>query len=451
MREKNLLGTPVSIGGWSLKIPLIGHIWILLSVSVTAAMAGGLASGGIAMLIPLLTAGIMIILTILFISPEEEDEDEKIKRLIFEEEKSHIWELFLIIFIVFAFIIVPSTWFGSETVSISIGVDESAEESADHSYSYAQQGEVIPGNQTVDNPGHALLTHHVTVRGEESEWVSMDQKNFRTSPGGNHTINFQIEVPDDAEPGTYNKEIVDHYSPFWIIYPKNFVGRVIEGNPSHGALILNLFTTLMFTLVTLGVMLSLSYIIDRYTQWKECREAEKAIKMRDKKVKLSIWERISAVKEKAKTRIIEFFDWMRGVNVIEFDPKKPLYASSIGLLAVPLYFLGIDLWVVFGLVSLSSGMAYYLGCRWRAEIFFSALISSGIVFMTLLFIPFSIPYLTDLTITNLAILLQSLAVIILLYIILVPFILFISYLTVYLLHWYNINRSAGPVKELSDI
>ncbi|GEM_PF-2442111 len=448
--EENLLGTPVSLAGSSIRVPRVGFLWIWTSASISGAIAGGMAGGGIAMLIPILTAGIMIILTIMFISPEEGDEDEKIKRLILEGEKSHIWQIFLIIFIVFAFIIVPSTWYGSETVSMSIGVGERADEGADHTYSFASQGEHIPGNQTVENPGHVLLTHHVNVKGERSEWVTLNENSFRTSPRSNHTIDFYVEIPEDAESGTYNKEIVDHHSPFWVVYPQSFVVSVIEGSPGNGVLLLNMVTTLIFALATLLLMLFLSYLIDRFNSWRVYQEAKNTIKLKGKGG-ISIGDRIAENKKRFKKKVVAIFDWMRGVDVIDFDPEKPLYASLVGLIAVPLHFLNADLWTVFLLVPLASALAYHLGCRWRAEIFTSALISSGMVFMILLFIPFSLPYLSNMTVTDLTILLQSFAVILLIYVILVPLILFVSYLTVFLIHGYKINHSSHPVKELSDI
>ncbi len=448
--EENLLGAPISVAGRSLRMPRIGYVWMWLSALVTGAIAGGLAGGGLAMLVPFLTAGIMIILTIVFISSDDDDEDEKLKRLIIEEESSRIWQIFLIIFILFAFIIVPSTWYGYETVSMSIGVDERATGDADHVYS-TSPGEIVPGNQTVENPGHVTLTHHVLVRGDRPEWVHVEENNFRTSPGGNNTVQFYVEIPENAEPGTYDLELADYHSPFWTVYPQNFASSVIESSPSHGVLMLNFLTTFIFASATLLLMLLFSYVIDRYVLWKEFRAARKAVMLRRKKGKLSMKDKISMGKKRAKDKVLAAFDWIRGVDVIEFEPEKPVYASLVGLIAVPLYFLNADLWSIFLLVPLSSALAYHLGCRWRSEIFTAALISSAMVFMILLFIPFSIPYLADLTVTNLTILLQSLAVIILIYIISSPVILFVSYLTAFIFHRYRVNSPSHTIKKLSDI
>ncbi len=446
--EDNLLGTPVSIGGVSFSIPRLGYIWMFLSAVITGAMAEGLAGGGTAMLIPLLTAGLMVILTIIFISPDEEDEDEKIKRLILEEEKSHIWQIFLIIFIVFSLIIVPSTWYGQDSVSISVGVGEAADGGADHQIDRieAQDG-ITEGNQTVENPGHISLTHHVKVRGDRPEWISVNESNFRTDAGGNHTVDFRIEVPEDAENGTYEMEIIDYHSPFWIIYPQDSVGSMIEGSPFHGVLLLNLLTTLIFTTVTLVAMLFISFLIDKYTHWREFQKVKKKIEGKEGQ---SFWRKISIRKNKLKMVILGVFDWLRGVDLIDFDPEKPFYASLVGLIAVPLYFLGADLWTIFFIVPLSSLLAYHLGCRWRAEIFTAGLLSSGIVFAVLFFVPISFHYFSELTVTNLTMLLQSAAVVLIIYLIMLPIILILSYLTVYLVHRYKVKESPERA-ELSDI
>ncbi len=451
VREEDLLGQPVSFGGWPFHIPRIGFLWMWGSALLWGAIEGGIAGGGIAMLIPLLTAGVMLIVTVVFFVPEEDEEDDndKIRRLILEEEKTRALQIFLIIFIAFCFVIVPSTWYGSGSTTLSIGVEDGAED-ADYSYS-ADRGETIEGNQTIKNPGFTPLMHHVEVEGEKSDWVRVDKRNFRTEAGGNSTVTFHVNVPQDAETGTYNKKLINYHSSFWVIYPESFVGFFIENCPNHGILVLNIFTSFIFALMTMLLMLFISYLIDEYIVWREYHRVKKTIKQVEEKRNLSLWERLSNSKKRLKRKTLKIFDWMRGVNIIDFEPKKPFYAGMIGLVAIPLHLLGADLWVLFLLVPLSSATAYFLGCRWRAEIFTAALLCGAITTLTFLYIPFVIPYLSPLNITNLTLMMQSLAVVILIFLILSPIFLFASYLTVMAIHRYRIKNSPNIVKELSDI
>ncbi len=451
--ENELLGKPISIGGGSFHIPQIGHLWLWGSAFFSTAIASGLSSGGITMLIPVFTAGIMIILTIIFFTSdeEEEDEEEKIKNLIIEEEKSRIWTVFLILFIAFIFVVVPSTWYGLNSFSVSVGVGEDAG-GGDQSYSYARKGESISGNYTVKNPGRITLTHHVQVRGDNPDWVTVDRKNFRTESEGENTVNYTIDVPEDAETGTYREEIVVRHSPFWSLYPQGFVNAFIEGAPIYGVLMLNIFTAFFFTLITLLLMLLISYAIDEYIVWKEYYKTKNLMKLRRKDKSIPGINKISFYKEKIKEKIGKAFDWIRGVDVVDFEPKKPFYASFVGLVSILFYFLNVDLWILFLLVPLSSAVAYQIGCRWRAEIFTSALITSGMIFFFLLFLPVLVPHLGNPTPTNVSLVLQSLAVILLIYVIISPLILFLSYMTVNIIHRYRIKRYPSIVsEEISDI
>lgn len=454
VREENFLGRPISLGGWPFHIPRIGYLWMWGGALFWAAIEGGVSAGGIAMLVPLLTAGVMLIVTVVFFIPEDDedddgDNDDELKRLILEEEKTRALQLFLIILVAFTFVIVPSTWYGSDTTTLSVGVEEEPE-AADYSYS-ADRGEVIEGNQTLRNPGFTPLMHHIEVEGDNSEWVRVDRRNFRTEAGENSTVEFDLHVPQDAESGTYNKRLVNHHSSFWVIYPESFVGSFIESSPSHGVLMLNIFTSFIFAVITMLLMLLISYLIDEYIVWKEYHRVKKTIKKVEKKENLTIWDKLSNSKKRVKRKILNIFDWVRGVDVIDFEPKKPIYAGMIGLVSIPLYFLGAGLWSLFLLIPLSSISAYYLGCRWRAEIFTAALLCGGITALTFLYIPFAISYLSPLRITNIILVIQSLAVVILFFLILTPVILFGSYLTVMVIHKYRIKNSPEVVKELSDI
>ncbi len=358
--ESNLLGRVISIGDLPFVIPFIGHLWLGMSGFIGATL-GTMGAGGLVMMVPLATVGVMLIVTILFLPEKKDDEESRLKQLILgdEEDKIHPLKVFLVLLIAFSLIIITPSVYSGEEQTIAVGVGEEAEP-ADEQFSYVRPGQTIYGNHSMTNFG--LMRTNIYVYNEaKQDWLSIEENYLTVEGGESARVGFMITIPEHTESGNYMFNLRSHYSPFWSLYPDYFVLNSLEENPRQGALGLNLLTVLLFSTLSMGAMMATSYAYDEFILWKRYYEVKNSKKKHPKTA------RIKALYKK-------YTDWLRGVDVVD-------------LIAVPLSLFGADLWILLLTVPLSSITAYLLGCRWRGEHYTAALTASGITIGAVYMIP----------------------------------------------------------------
>lgn len=426
--EDDLLGRVVSFGDLPFRIPLIGHFWLSMTASFGAIVAG-IGGRGMLMSIPMLTAGAMIIVLIMML-PEKKEESDLVSLVLGKkEDKVHALKVFLLLLIAFSLVILPTVLYGSETHTISIGVHQEAEP-ADETFSRVRPGQVIHGNQSINNYG--LLSTHMFLdaRGEAEDWITFDE-NYRNLEGRSQDrVPFTIEVPEDASEGQYTAVVHHQHSSFWSLYPEGFVVGVLSSYPSYGALYMALLTVLIFTSLSIAFMLLLSFVIDELMLWKDYRKAKREI---------------SGEKVRRFGRVKRLTDWLVGIDRIEFEPDLPIKASLISFIAFPLALIGVNLWLLPITVITAVLLTLYLGGKWRGEIHSAALLAGGITIVGTYLFPLLIGFPgTFLDGVPLMLIASALCIIILVF--LSPLILSLSHLTALIT-----KKFSKEWPEISDI
>ncbi len=429
--SNNLLGRVVSIGDLPMRIPLIGHLWLGTNQYIGAALAN-MGGGGLLMLVPLLTAGMMILGTILMLPEKDDDEEGKLKHLILgdDDDKIHPLKVFIILVLAFSLVIIVPSMNSMEEHSISVGVQQEADP-AQEQFSRVRPGQTIYGNHSMTNYG--VMSTRVYIYSEsEQGWMELGEDYTSIDSADSMRVPFSITVPEDTERGTYSFQIKNHYSPFWALYPDGFVTNILEDDPERGALTMDILTVLIFSSLSMGVMIVASLAYDEIVLWKEYYKAKR--------------ERIKNKRSRLKDIYIRYTDWLRGVDIVDFDLLPCLKAASVSLIAFPIALLWPDLWLLLLTVPLSAALAYLLGCRWRAEHYTTALIASGITVGAV----YMVPLLRAVDpMGQISVLLIGLAIMMIILVMLSPLVLLFSYLTSKSIH--SMSESKRPTSHMSDL
>jgi len=425
----DLLGRVISIGDTPFRIPRLGLIWISMSDLVMGSLAS-MGSGGILMMVPLITAGLMMLGTILLLPEKDDDEEGKLKRLILGEEadKVHPWKVFLVLLIAFSLVVMVPSMYQSEDRSISVGVGQEAEP-ADEEFSRVIPGQTIHGNHSMTNYG-VMRTSVYTHVDSNRDWIELEEGYKMVDSGGSARVGFRIDVPEDTEDGNYVFQMNNRYSPFWTLYPDGFVLDVMERDPARGALMLDLLTVTIFSSLSMGVMVVASLVYDEIYLWMNYRRVKKDLS----KGKTDLSTRI-------KEKFRRYTDWLRGVDVIEFELYPCLKASSISLFAIPIALFRPDLWILILMVPLSSLLAYLYGCRWRAEIYTASMIAAGVTIGSIYIIPGLLDFRSAAGLSTIFI---GAAVALVVLVLLSPLILALSYVTSKVIHRYFKQKREAP-------
>ncbi len=452
VRSSNYYGKVISVGNQPLLIPFVGHLWIVLDGLLALFLGGTFGGGGILVFVPIITACVMLISVILMLPEEDDDDDDDgrkvIRRMIVNENnKIHVLAVFFILVLAFMLVILPATWSSHSEFNISIGVGQPAG-TASHTFSYVRPGQTIEGTYKLHNPGFAHVNIYTFSEGDGSGWMKLEESYVEADSRTTTVETFHITIPDNAERGTYTIDVYHYNSPFWGLYPRSFITGTLNDNPRNGILYLNALTALIFASITTAVLMIVSFIVDEYKLWREYYRARKIYRST---VALgnTLGFRIYLTISGFLAWIGNKFDWLRGLDELEFDPKKPLTAAAVALASLPLVWLGADLWVLPVMVLIATVIAYYQGCRWRAELFTAGITAGFITIISFYAVPIIVstpPGLESLTLAG-----MSTAVALIIFVLLSPVILFISYLTGLTIHWVKIKKSPKTSLEITDL
>ncbi len=450
VRSTNFHGKVVSVGNQPLRIPFAGHLWITLDGLLALLLGGAFGGGGILVFIPIITAGVMLIGMILILPEEDDDDDESrkvIRQIIGRENKIHVLAVFLILVMAFMLVIMPATWYAYDDYNISIGVGQQSEP-ADEAFSYVRPGQVINGTHRLYNPGFVHVNIYTYAEGEGSTWMKVDDEYIDVDSRTTTEETFSITVPEHADRGTYSFTVYHYHSPFWALYPRSLITSTLNDNPRSGILYLNALTALIFASLTMAVMLIVSFVIDEYNLWKEYYRARKVYHSTETMGDtpgFKFYLLFTAFTAWLSSK----FDWLRGLDVVEFDLERPLTAASVALVALPMVWLGVDMWILPVMVAIATGTAYYLECRWRAELFTAGMTAGLITMISLYIVPMMLSApggLESLTLAG-----MSTAVALIIFVLLSPIILFISYVTAITIHWIKLKNSPISPLEITDL
>lgn len=387
IREDRVLGKALSIGKQPLKIPLIGYlgIWVnqgLDSLSQPIAAKGSLAYVGV--FAPLTISIVILVILIFTISEKTKTIKEKLRFYIFGRRPLSFKKtliLFLIAYIVFFNVI---HCFAYDTISTSVGIENESPDST-MNFGRIKQGTTSFSKDTpIINPSVMPVKGIIFGRGEVNEYIS--RESFELGPGERKTVSLTATAPNGTQNGSYMGDIMIYSSPFWLLYPDDFIQNLYNWNAEATVFCLDILSALFLTFITMFLLTSITFIGEKYiilTTDRSWRHTSKLI------LKRETIEQTSLTKKKIKRALGKRIGWISKIDLAETDTKKPLSESLVkpilaSLVIIPILLLISDqIMAMIIAASIAGLVAYFISCKIRRKIILTAVlaISMAIAYM----------------------------------------------------------------------
>lgn len=393
IREKNLMGKAISIGQTPLKIPFVGNIgiWINDGVKSLSAPTSSKESYSYLGIFAPLTISVVILVILLFVIPEKgKTIKEKIKLYRFGPGQLDLKKILVLFFVIyFAFFTVIHV-FAYDSVTASVGIQEGSKDS-DVDFGRIVQGtESFPQDLPLINPSVSNVKGVVYGRGEIEEYVS--RKVFQLDAGETQNMVLQAKAENNSKNGSYLGNIIVYSSPFWMIYPDDFIQNLVNWDAEATVYCLDLFTALILTTITGTILIILTVVSSVYgfmsidLSW---RRAPKTV------IKKQTIKKMGKAKISIKKSFTEKIGWIGKTDLAELDVKGPAFKSFIKPFAAAIIALPIAALILYKLVSIiipineflvmvisvfiTGVTAYMISCKRRSKIVLTVMITMIIV------------------------------------------------------------------------
>jgi len=379
IREDHVVGKVLSIGQQPLKIPFVGYLglWInqgLGSLSQPSTSKGSLSYVGI---FAPLTVSVIFLVILLFILPEKARSiKEKIRLNVFGRKPLNIKRTlisFLVIYIIFLTVI-HSFAYDSATASVGIGM-KSSKEGID--FGTIKQGtESFTKDIPLINPSTMPVKGIVFGKGNVSEIIS--KKIFELEKGQTKMAKIRAIAKNDTQNGSYVGDIAIYSSPFWLIFPDDFINGILEWNSEASIYILDLLSAIILTSITIFMLISITFsgekiadfVIDRSWVHPSRIFFKRQTVEKTKKMKIKIKKTIS--KGVIWLTKLDFSKIKYKENVLS-SLKKPLIASAI---VSPIIFILEDKILAMVIsVLIAASISYMISCKLRYKIVITSIIA----------------------------------------------------------------------------
>ncbi|MDH7517408.1 MAG: signal peptidase I [Candidatus Thermoplasmatota archaeon] len=378
IREDHLVGKTISIGQQPLKIPFVGYIAILINsvleqLSKPVAAKGYLTYAGV---FAPLTISAVILVVLLFLVPEKaKTAKEKLHHYIFGHKPISVKKtivLFLTAYILFLFII---HCFAYDTATASLGVN------ADSPQSAINFGRIIQGTTSFEkqlpliNPSITPVKGIAFGKGEIKEHIIAEV--FEIERGQSKTVGIRATASNSTANGTYTGAIMIYSSPFWIIFPDDFIKNVCSWNTELTVYILDFLVATVLTLITISIMLIITFTNETYTTLKIDRSWCHTSKIFLGK---KTTQRITKIKSKIKHSLSKNIGWIINADITQSSVDETLRKAFVkpvlaSLIIIPILFLITDQILVMILATLIAGLtAYLISCKLRSKILLTTVI-----------------------------------------------------------------------------
>ena len=379
IREDHVMGKAISIGQTPLKIPFVGYlgVWVndgLEALSQPTSSKGSLTYVGV---FAPLTISIALFVILLFVLPEKAKTiKEKLKFLIFGPKAIKLRRIiisFLAAYIVFLTII---HCFAYDSTTTSYGIESSSTDSALNFGRIKQGTESFSKELPVVNMGTLPVKGVIFGRGNVSEHVT--RKTFLLGSGESENIPLKAVASNNSRNGTFYGDIMVYSSPFWTIFPDEFMQNVCNWNAEITVFTLDFFSALYLTTITVVLLAIITFISDKYNIFSidlSWQHAHRLI------IKREIIEKIIFLKDKTKKALGRSVGWITKIDIGEINEKetptqffiKPIVAS---LAIVPIFFLASDQIISMIIASIIAGItAYFISCKVRRKIILTSIIA----------------------------------------------------------------------------
>jgi signal peptidase len=382
IRENNLMGKVLSIGQQPLKLPFVGYIglWINEGLNLISQPTSSKESFSYVGIFTPLTISVLLFVILIFILPEKAKTfKEKIRLNIFGRKPLKLKKtiiIFLIAYIVFFSVIHV---FANESISASVGIREKSPDSM------IDFGRLKPGITSskrplpVINPSTMPVKGFIFGNGEMKDLVQSEI--FQLEKGETKTVTVKVKTEKTTPNGSYLGDIMVYSSPFWLMFHDDLVKNLVNWNP-HGAIfILDLLSAVILTFITMLILVSISFIAEKYSNLSidfSWRHAPRTI------LKMNTVKKIVNVKNKLKTTIGKSMGWIMRVDLSKSRPIDTSFSKYIkpaipALTLIPiLYLIEDQLIAMFFAVIIAGLFAYFVSCKLRNKIIITTVVTMGL-------------------------------------------------------------------------
>ena len=387
IREDHFMGKVISVSQYPLKIPFVGYlgIWInqgLSSISQPTSSKEPLSY--IAIFAPL-TISIVILVILIFILPEKAKTfKEKIHLNIFGKKQIKLKRTiitFLIAYIVFLTVIHT---FANDSISASVGINADSPGGAIDFGRIETGADSLSKDLPLINPSTMPVKGIVFGRGDISEYVT--RQTFVLERGETKFTSVKAVSSNETQNGSFTGKIMLYSSPFWFIFPDDFIYNLLNFNAEATVFILDLLSAIFLTTITLLLLVSITFVKDKLSNWAIDRCWQHSSRLILKK---GVTERLATRKNNVKRTFGKNIAWITKIDFSEIKFKENAF-SSIGkpiiaaLVIIPiLYLLDDQMLGIFIAVLIAGYLAYLISCKLRYKIVLTVLITLmlGILYM----------------------------------------------------------------------
>ena len=379
IREKNFLGKTVSIGQQPLKIPVVGMIGLWINEgfnSISHPTTSKESINYVGVFAPL-TISAVILVVLVFIVPEKAKTiKEKLRLNIFGRTPLNLKRtvlMFLIAYIVF-FTIIHS--FAYDSISGSVGIHAECPESQIEFGRMIDGRESLPKRFPLINPSTMPVKGIVFGSGDIAPYVS--RKIFELDRGDTKDSYLRAKIPENATNGSLSGNILMYSSPFWLLFPTEFIRPLLTWNAEATVHILDLISALVLTFITILMLVSITFIGDRITIFTIDKSWQKPSRLILRK---NVRDRLINAKNRFKAGFKKNIYWVLKED-LSIDSEKEKVFSSIGKPAIAsmvilpiIYLINDQMSAVLLSILLSGIIAYFISCKLRKKIILTGLIT----------------------------------------------------------------------------
>lgn len=383
INDRMLEGKAIMVGSQPLKIPFAGYPWLFIQtafIELSKPMSWGKPQSDMHYIIfaPAAISFSILVAGVIIWAPENgKTMKEKLREHIFGPERISSKRIFFYILIFYLIFLMVAGSLSYDRMTASLGVGKAAPKSA-ISFGNMEEGEIsFPRSLSVVNPSLFPVRGMVFASGNITPFIQYGNSIFTLKNGEKLSGNVTAYIPPGTDAGIYTGSIYIYSSPYWVVIPYGAVKFFYNQEPAKAVFILSAISAVIMTVISFIILLGISAILERYVL--ERRYLSWA--MLPLHVKLHpLYSKIPSFNVGRK--FADAFRWMNGeLHWVDFRIEKPAIASltSFVLIAPVYFYICRSLICLLFIASVAGGIvAYAIGCRWRAEIMFSALLTDGI-------------------------------------------------------------------------
>ena len=372
IREDHLVGKTLSIGQQPLKIPFIGYIAILINsgleqLSQPVAAKGYLTYAGV--FAPLTISAVILVVLIFLIPEKAKTAKEKLRHYIFGRKPISIKKTIILFLTAYTLFLLIIHCFAYDTTTASLGVRTDSPQSGVNFGRITQGTTSFKKQLPLINPSITPVKGIAFGKGEIKEHVIAEV--FEIETGESKTIGIRATASNSTANGTYTGTIMIYSSPFWIIFPDDFMKSLCDWNPEATVYCLDLLVAAILTLITISIMLIITFTSEIYTIIKIDRSWCHTSKIFLRK---KTTQRITKIKAKIKHSLSKNIGWIINADVTQINVDETLRKAFVkpvlaSLTIIPILFLITDQIIVMILAAIIAGLtAYFISCKLRNKI-----------------------------------------------------------------------------------